>query len=457
MPGQLYHADWHWTWSIFPISCYLFALLCATCVLAFPPTKRIHRKLAICLIAIPIWYGFRYSDHVSYDYMVNDTFARTCIIWISHASYEICVLEFKPTLPCKESGGSSLAEKRAEVSERIYQARKVLNDRNHVQVAQQKGQFLPIASDPTNGEVKYVATDKKSDEIVKIPTRISHGVPIPEGYRHGYTRWRFVRYHFIKWLVLQCLQYMYIAYESNWSPMAIYEDENEASFTTAGLALFHVYCNLEDTFDWCVGSIMLYDAWHSVFAVFFVATGLDEPQEWSLALFGNIKNAWSVRRYWSRHWHNFIYHSFNGHIQCVTRGWLGMRRGDLSTRLIENTGVFFLSGLMHSAIRWQEAPWSDVWAITVWYTAQMVPITIETFCIPIYTRLKRCLANRMQFKEDAKWVVRLEYAFGYLWVFNWLIWSIPAYYNLRNHWTEIRLEKRRIESGNLAAAGNETG
>ncbi|KAK1908080.1 hypothetical protein P3342_013400 [Pyrenophora teres f. teres] len=455
MPGELSHDDWNWTWSIFPISCLLVALTCATFVLAFPPTRSIYRKVSICIIAIPVWYAFRYCDHVSHDYIVNDTFSRTCIIWFSHASYEICVLEFKPVLNRDEWRRSNETAKRAEVKERFYQARKVLCDRNHVQVAQNKGQYLPVASDPLNGDMKYTVTDKKTDELVETATRISHGVPIPEGHRHGYTRWKLVGYHVLKCLILRAMQMALTHYETEWSPTVLYRDTSDA-FSPTAKALFQFYSKFEDAFDWCFGSIMLYDAWHSLFAVLFLVTYLDEPQEWSLSLFGNIKNAWSVRRYWSRHWHNFIYHSFNGHIKCVTRGWLGMKRGTLSTRMVENTAVFLLSGLMHTAVRWQSTPWADIWAITFWYTAQMVPITIETAFVPLYISLRKHAANRWQFKEDVEWVVRMEYAVGYFWVISWFFWSVPMYYKVRDDRTEIMFAKIRLEYMKNAMAGNET-
>ncbi|KAA8612598.1 MBOAT-2 domain containing protein [Pyrenophora tritici-repentis] len=411
----------------------------------------------MCIIAIPVWYAFRYCDHVSHDYLINDTFARTCIIWLSHASYEICVLEFKPLLNREEWGRrSSGLLKRTEVKERFYQARKVLCDRNHVQVAQNKGQYLPVASDPFNGDMKYTITDKKTDEHVGTATRISHGVPIPEGHSHGYTRWKLVRYHIVKWLVLRVIQLALAKYESTWSPMILYQDTNH-TFSPTVKMLYQIYCNFEDTIDWCFGSIMLYDSWHSVFAILFLVTYLDEPQEWSLSLFGNIKNAWSVRSYWSRHWHNFIYHSFNGHIKCVTRGWLAMKRGTLSTRLTENTAVFFLSGLMHTAVRWQMAPWADIWAITFWYVAQMVPIITETAFVPLYRSVRVYAAKRWQFKEDAEWVVRMEYAAGYFWVAIWFGWSIPMYYHVRDQRTDILIERLRLEYLQVALAkGNRT-
>ena len=450
MPGHYSHKDWAWTWTIFPFSCFTLAMLCACLVLAFPPTRTIYRKLSICIIAIPLWYAFRYSDHVSSHYLINDTFARTCLIWVSHASYEICVLEFKPTLSRRRSSNTG---QWAEVKERLRQALKVLNDRNHVQVAQQNGHFLPLTSDDLNGKVAYTATDKKSDEPIKVFMRVSHGIPIPQGHRHGKTRWEFVAYQIRKLLTLKALAYAYSLYESDYTFILHYQ---VATFSGRTGFIYRLYCNVEDVFDWCIVSITLYDAFHCVFAVFFVGIGLDEPEEWSLSLFGKITNAWSVRRYWSKHWHNFVYHSFSGHIKCVTRGWLGMRRGTLSTRLTENTAVFFLSGLMHSLVRWQSDPRGDIWAITVWYICQMIPIISETILTDIYRRLRGHMAMGMGFKDDVKWLSRAEYAFGYLWVSTWFMTSIPGYYKLRERWTDPIVVEREIDHETFSEAVNET-
>jgi hypothetical protein len=48
-----------------------------------------------------------------------------------------------------------------------------------------------------------------------------------------------------------------------------------------------------------------------------------------LSLFGPLSGAWSVRRYWGKHWHNYVYHSFSGHVKILTRQWLGFKGGRL--------------------------------------------------------------------------------------------------------------------------------
>jgi hypothetical protein len=377
-------------------------------------------------------------------------------------SYEVCVVEFTPVLTREMRHKGDWEQKK----ERVRQGYKVLFDRNHTQVLEQQGQNLPTISDEISAaknyasEEQYTATDKKTDEPLLPSSRVQHGVALPMGHRHGYTRWGFVRFHILKGLFYYGLQCAYYIYETKYSPLVVHP----AAYMRPELLSFlrrmpisvdikDLFWRFEFTFDWCVISFWLYECFHSAFAVFWVGSGLDAPEEWSKGLFGPFSAAWSVRRYWGKHWHNYVYHSFSGHIKCMTRGWLGMKRGAVSTRLIENTLVFLASGLMHSLVRWQQTPASDIWCISCWYVAQMLPIIIEMVVAHQWSKVRKWLG----FRAHAKWLNRVEYAIGYSWVIFWHAYSVPKYYKTRIAWTDEIVRKKFAAALATDRALNDTG
>ncbi|KAF2128169.1 hypothetical protein P153DRAFT_343390 [Dothidotthia symphoricarpi CBS 119687] len=377
--------------ALTPFVSTLFALLYALYILAYPPD---HRKLSLLLLALPITYAFKYHLDLTPNASVNDTFGRFLYIWFAHMSYEIAILEFSP------SPANSIARKRGG---RLREAYKVLFDRNHTQRRQS-----------TLG-----------------PQR-----------RHEFSRLSFLLRHITKVITLYlAMASWYIFLDTPSFTMSSDYGFEKAFFfrrLPSSLNMRELRVRFNFTFQWCIINMLMYDTYHSIFAVLFVGCGLDAPNEWSMSLFGSVSEAWSVRRYWGKHWHNYIYHSFSAHVKIFTRGWLGLKRGRLQTRLLENILVFAASGLMHSLVRWmQDGSDGDIWCIAIWYTAQMLPIVIENVAQNIWGRVKEKLvitSNRS--------VRELERLVGYMWVVGWFMWSVPKQIHTKNEWTD-RLMRRR--------------
>ncbi|KAJ5055554.1 hypothetical protein PSV09DRAFT_2204285 [Bipolaris maydis] len=445
MPGRYVHPNW--TPYVMPVVVgpLVISIAYGISILAYPPATSLARKQSIVYLFVPLFFVFRYCEYISPKDDHVDTLARACLIWFAHMSYEVCILEFKPNV--RPGPG--------ETKERIKQAYKVFFDRSHVQIAEQQQRQLHEQqeySHPTravyninteqNQGQDHAAIYKKTDETVNISEQKSQYIPQAR-YQHGYSRWQFVCYHLFKALRLYAQQYAWEYYEYHVSPFHrdpdSYVKEDHIHFFSRLPSSLHyreVYWRTEEAFSWNMPTKWLYESYHSIFAALHVALGIDGPEEWGLGAYGNLSAAWSVRRYWRHYWHNYIYHSFSGHVKCVTRGWLGMPRNTL-TRLLENMLVFFLSGLMHSAVRWQVAPWGDIWAITFMYTSQMIPLVIEGGVIYCWSKARRSLG----YGPDAKWINRFEYAIGYCWVFAWQFYSISTYLLVRDKWTDEKLAK----------------
>jgi hypothetical protein len=449
MPSSKYgYAPWHVTHSIAPASAFITAILYGLYILSYPPRSSLTRKLHILLLALPLGYAFINSDDISSSYTAVDTFSRTCIIWFVHMSYEVCVLEFSPVVADKArdiEGGGKMG-RWEEMRERLRQGYKVLFDRNHTQIleAQSHHHIASTSISTSLPEYTYLPTNKKTDESLH-PGNEVYPAPLSKGQAHGYTRSQFLCYHIVIATSYYLLRKTYEFYEEHYSP-ATFNTTNDYAIIAgsffrripASLAPTELYYRFEIAFDWNIVSIWLYESFHSIVALLWVGSFIDAPSEWSISLFGPIGEAWNVRRYWGKHWHNYVYHSFSGHVKCVTRGWLGIRRGRLVTRLLENTAVFVLSGLMHTLVRWQQSPRSDIWAISLWYVGQMLPIVAESV-VSLYWRKVR---KSWGIRDDAKWVNRAEYAVGYCWVTGWFMWSVPKYLTTRMQWTDEKVKRK---------------
>ncbi|KAF2643036.1 hypothetical protein P280DRAFT_515473 [Massarina eburnea CBS 473.64] len=95
-------------------------------------------------------------------------------------------------------------------------------------------------------------------------------------------------------------------------------------------------------------SVLLLSSYHDFFAIFFIAVGLDESWEWP-PFYGQIWQAWTMRRYWTMYWHRVIYRSFNSHVKLITDA-LGISSRTPLTRILQSFMVFGMSAVMHDMV-----------------------------------------------------------------------------------------------------------
>jgi hypothetical protein len=365
----------------------LVAFAYALYILAYPPK---YKKLSILLLGMPVFYAFCYGHEIAPSFTVCDTFVRFVYIWYANMSYEVTILEWSPRVT-KEIPGTWKT--------RLAQAYKVLFARENHQ-------------------------------------NVLDGKP-----RHNHCRLTFCLLHLRNGLILYVAQnayyilswYYVIRTQVHGADKAIFFRRLPHSFNVD-----EIFASFDNVMHWCIINLWLYEAFHSFFAILFVGSGLDKPGEWSMSLFNSISEAYTVRRYWGKHWHNYIYASFSGHTKILTRKWLRMRRGSLVTRLVENTVVFAASGLLHSLVRFVQDPQSaDYMCISLWYIGQMAPIIIEDIVMTHWQRMKQRYGFR-----NIKWLTRFERTVGYLWVLGFNMWSITKYIHTRSAWSEARFRKK---------------
>ncbi|KAF2688439.1 hypothetical protein K458DRAFT_148106 [Lentithecium fluviatile CBS 122367] len=164
---------------------------------------------------------------------------------------------------------------------------------------------------------------------------------------------------------------------------------------------------------------LMLSAYHDFFAIFFMAVGLDQSWEWP-PLFGQISEAYSMRRFWSLFWHKLIYRSFNSHAATISRG-VGINQKTVVSRLVNNYLVFLLSGIMHGAVMWKfgiPCAWS---ASMQYWLLQPVAFVLEGVVQHCWGRFGR---SRLSWVRPSV-LAAFERIVGYMWVVAWLVWEAP--------------------------------
>ncbi|KAH8728506.1 membrane bound O-acyl transferase family-domain-containing protein [Phaeosphaeriaceae sp. PMI808] len=371
------------------LAAFAFALY----ILAYPPR---HRKLSIVLLSIPVTFVFWHHQQATPSLALSDNYGRFLYIWLAHMSYEVTILEYEPPHMEEDDGWRR----------RLQEAYKVLFARHH-KVSMHETQLADLKHDKSVTESNH--TYSKTQFLLRHTWTIFYSCVAQ------YTWWAFTSFYVVDY------------YTPKSTRMAYFFRRLPGSFTAE-----EMWSRFSLTFNWCIVNMFFYEAYHSLFAIIFVGLGADTPSRWSMSLFGSVSEAWSVRRYWGKHWHNYIYHSFTSHTKIVTREWLGMRRGSHVTRLLENTIVFAVSGFMHSLVRLaQDSETYECWTIAIWYFSQMLPIIAEGIIQGYWHRTKKELGL-----QGRKWVRVFERTIGYAWVLGWKMWCIPKYMHTRYMWSQ---------------------
>ncbi|KAJ5581190.1 hypothetical protein N7450_007491 [Penicillium hetheringtonii] len=114
---------------------------------------------------------------------------------------------------------------------------------------------------------------------------------------------------------------------------------------------------------WLLITRALIDCTYRFASIIFVGLGLDEPSNWR-PVFGRMKDAYTLRNYWGKFWHQFLRMPFTSISNFLARDVLHLPRPSILERYTNTFIVFFLSGVMH----WifdvaSEMPWEISLAI----------------------------------------------------------------------------------------------
>ncbi|TFY75037.1 hypothetical protein EWM64_g8975 [Hericium alpestre] len=152
---------------------------------------------------------------------------------------------------------------------------------------------------------------------------------------------------------------------------------------------------------------------YSVLAMVGVGFGVcgSQVQDWP-ELFGRWADAWSVRQFWGRTWHQLI-RRYTGDAGKALVSLFGFQRGTNASAYTQLYTAFLLSGLMHAGGDYMVTPAAFGSSIP-FFVMQAVAITLEDGVI--------ALGRRAGLRDGPAWR-----ALGYCWVVAWFWWSVPSF------------------------------
>ncbi|KAH7908858.1 membrane bound O-acyl transferase family-domain-containing protein, partial [Hygrophoropsis aurantiaca] len=155
-----------------------------------------------------------------------------------------------------------------------------------------------------------------------------------------------------------------------------------------------------------------FDMAHSLLAVVSVALELSEARAWP-PLFGRWKDAYTLRRFWGRTWHQLLRRPLSAIAKSAARS-LGFKPGSRGSSYVQLYLVFILSGAVHvggdAKLNARHTGFS--WPF---FVLQAMAITLEDAVIG--------LARHAGFTDATP----LAHLVGYLWVCSWFYVSYPVW------------------------------
>ncbi|KAK2752195.1 hypothetical protein FQN55_008085 [Onygenales sp. PD_40] len=97
---------------------------------------------------------------------------------------------------------------------------------------------------------------------------------------------------------------------------------------------------------WMVVSRLTIDGVHRGFSIVAVGLGISEPKDWA-PLFGSMLDAYTIRNYWGKFWHQMLRWPLTAISTYTTRHLLRLRHPSLPERYLNILLVFTLSALLH--------------------------------------------------------------------------------------------------------------
>ncbi|PLN84691.1 membrane bound O-acyl transferase family-domain-containing protein [Aspergillus taichungensis] len=210
-----------------------------------------------------------------------------------------------------------------------------------------------------------------------------------------------------------------------------------AEFLFLGASLTQLGARVAATLLFWAGTYCLLDAAYLFVSVLSVAFGFTQPHEWP-PLFGSLTDAYSVRRFWGKFWHQLLRHPVIFFSKAATSAITRILPTSISRhqRTISLFLIFMASGLTHSLtdIQYRRYGLTDTFPVLRFFAASFLAFVLETAWIRVY-RAGRSKAgkgfNRFYDGVDSlpgRVVPRLsvERMVGYMWVAAWICSLTPS-------------------------------
>lgn len=161
-------------------------------------------------------------------------------------------------------------------------------------------------------------------------------------------------------------------------------------------------------------SVCTYNTIHKILAIIFVGSGLDEPEDWP-PLFGDIRDATSIRNFWAKFWHRLVYRSYSSYGIWITKNILRLPHSSFIGKLFINLYVFSMSGIVHALAIRQVQYSCGYWEEIRFYVLNFFAILVETIVLAVFSKVTK------GYKLNST----VSKTIGYSWVFMFLFWVQP--------------------------------
>ncbi|KAF9877273.1 hypothetical protein CkaCkLH20_04973 [Colletotrichum karsti] len=149
---------------------------------------------------------------------------------------------------------------------------------------------------------------------------------------------------------------------------------------------------------WVWNSVRALETGHAILAVISVCIlRLDDPSDWP-PLYGSPFEAYTVRRFWGKFWHNCMVPSAWEWASRVAQT-LGLRKGSSSEKSFAAFGIFLVSGISHAVVAWKIRE-GEALRDVMFFVANYGIIVVER---------------------------GLGRVIGLLWVYSWFFWMTPRW------------------------------
>jgi hypothetical protein len=163
------------------------------------------------------------------------------------------------------------------------------------------------------------------------------------------------------------------------------------------------------------GSALCVCGGHTICALTAVGVFNSPLQSWP-PLFGDIRQAYTLRRWYSHFWHKAMRKAFTIHAVVVTEKCFSLRKYTIAGRSIIVLLSFLFSGIMHSITGWQTRPCSDHFAPVRMYMLFGISILLEQAVVSTYLMVHDRIGIPWTKAEMVFWRI-----FGYFWVSSFLM------------------------------------
>ena len=174
-----------------------------------------------------------------------------------------------------------------------------------------------------------------------------------------------------------------------------------------------------------IGVFLFVHLYYSTLSLISVLSGIDKPENRG-PLFGSVKDAYTLRRFWSLFWHQITRKRLTKPARFITFRILQLPRSAdapyqslrLLSRYTEHFFVFLISGLIHFAIDAAAGiPWTESGALHCFLLMALGIIMEDAAQWLVFDIV---LGSQARGSGWAK-------AVGYLWVLLWLVIATPFY------------------------------